>query len=176
MWHIYCHWNYAYILLLNIILQNFWLRIFTVVYTLIVSSFSLIGTPNQNWIWWQRSHDSSGGSQRGTRQPGMPKSFLQEVFASGKCSMRFQLSQPGGAHCSSICIQLLLQGLQTSDVNRESNLLAYLKITMETKQCLQSMFGNNRKKRKIREGGKMRQGESKKYKARQNKVRQGKGY
>lgn len=47
---------------------------------------------------------------------------------------------------------------------------------METKQYLQSMFGNNRKKRKIREGGKMRQGESKKYKARQNKVRQGKGY
>lgn len=65
---------------------------------------------------------------------------------------------PEGSSCPSLAEltaiayapQLLLQGLQTSDLNRGSNLFAYLRITVGRKEYLQSMSGNNRKKRKIR--------------------------
>lgn len=85
---------------------------------------------------------------------------------------------PEGSSCPSLAEltaiayapQLLLQGLQTSDLNRESNLFAYLRITVGRKEYLQSMSENNRKKRKIR-----RRDEERWVKERQEKAKEGKG-
>lgn len=142
---LHCIW------LLNILLQSFCLRI-------------LVHTPFQASVWLvlktrpgpagEEACNSSAGPQRGGRQPDVPKSFLQETFASWryfKGSGGGDLGQ--GPHLVELTVGMegpplisrsAKMVLRRHHMQAESKLFAYVIIAkMKGKEYLQSMSRNN---------------------------------